>query len=160
MSKIIYATFRTVDDAICTTSDLSEHGMKKSDMVMITKHSYKDPAFDADEEYFDLPEPILLEMGDHSSEGAQARRDPFGDSPGEVWFLENSRFPGDLTRRFKDVGFSRHQAYELEEAILAGLAVVIVRIGDNPAAETSLAQIVTHNYGMVLAPQPANPYVS
>jgi hypothetical protein len=151
MTDILYSEFRTPEEANLAGEELASRGVDHGDMLVITKYSYKDPAFDADDERFELLEPVVMDFGDMPVQGSTqpARTDPFGEVSGEVWLLNNMRFPGDLTKRLRDLGFSRKEAFQLEKAMIDGGAIMMLRLPSRSIDEFGAAGIIKRYQGRI-----------
>lgn len=137
---------------------LVERGADSKDILIITKRSYKDPAFDPDENRLGVAIPIRLDA--ESSAVAPVRKDPFGDTEGEVWLTDRMRYPGDLASGLKELGFHLGIAYGIENSILEGASILIVRTPTGHIDANQATNIIDRYQGKILAPHATNHYVS
>jgi len=169
MEKTLYSIYASPSNANDAFVELLQRGVSYLDVVLITKRTYKDPAFDPDEEQLEVPGTIdMLSFGQNPAvdlesmppeETLPLQNDPFGDIPGGMWLLDRLRFPGDLTASLKDLGFARDLARDLEAGVLQDGALLILRVPSGPVDDIQGWQAMERHGGSIVAPRLGNPYV-
>jgi hypothetical protein len=169
MEKTLYAMYTSPANANDAFVELLQRGAGYMDILLITKRTYKDPAFDPDDEMLDVPGTVQMpDMSPHSAgdpesippeENIPLQSSPFGDIPGGMWLMDNLRYPGDLTACLRELGFARDLARDLETSVLQDGALLIMRAPSGPVDDNQGWQTMERHGGAVVAPRLGNPYV-
>ncbi len=168
MEKFLYALYDTPDKADESCLELLNGGLEIADAVVVTREAYKDPALDFDENFFELPMPIML-FSEPSArtepidipveETIPKRTDPFGDIPGSMWLLENLAYPGNLMSSLRELGFGREAARNIESSILDGGAMLVLRLAPGRRHDPNGLRTIERLGGTLISPRQRNPYV-
>jgi hypothetical protein len=164
MEKTLYATYDGPGTANDAFVELLQRGVSYMDVVLISKRTYRDPAFDADDGRLDVPESVVLASDENApvippEEDIPMRKDPFGEIPGGMWLLDNMRYAGDLTTCLKELGFSRDLARDMETSVLQGGAILILRVPSGPVDDIQGWQAMERHGGTILTPRYNGPYL-
>lgn len=165
MHSIIYATFRDSDKVDQAFVDLLQLGVDPQDLIVLTRRSYRDPALHVDG---GLPGvtghahsgPYVAEDG--VSQDAQAepgRHTPFADETGGIGIEDSLESEGDLTSRFIELGFGNQMAANLENTVIDGGAILIMRSPSGAIDDVQAWAVVERSGGTGLAQMRSGPYV-
>jgi len=159
MRQTVFATFENPKRANEAFIDLIQQGVSYMDAVVLTRKTYRDSTGDATDGRLAPPDTLGEEAQVVAEPPTPADSDPFRDSKGGMWLIENMRYPGDLTECFKELGFSPELAHETETGLLAGGAIVVVRMPSGPVDEEFGSKILQRHEGAVLPVPKGNPYL-
>jgi len=169
MQTTIYATYRAPEKADQAFVEFLERGASILDIVVLTKSAYRDAAAGTDDGRLDISEHGLLEHGcmsakstsadSCSAENLTATRDPFEEAEGGIRLLDNLSYPGDLKECLKKLGFAEQIAQDMEDAILEGGALLILRVPSGAVEDLQAWEVVGRYGGTIFSPVTNSAYL-
>jgi hypothetical protein len=154
---INYAMFKNPDQADQAYVDLLERGASPSDLIVITRSSYKDESARREDGRLQPSEEAIEpapEVPDFTNamtaEALLGGHNTVHFSPGRARIFESLRFPGDLANALKEIGFTYADAESIEASVLHGGGFLIVMTPSGSLDENQMGEVINQRGGQAL----------